>query len=129
MKNLRNRHIPALIFWLVVILVTLVTMPDVSGIVRDKGALSLPKNEESQIAATIEKKANHNQKIRSFALVFSNGDKKLTATQKKRSPKRSRVSKIPKPLKLSTSLSHLTTPKPKSSLMPKMAPLRWRWLT
>ncbi|TLF39099.1 MMPL family transporter [Lacticaseibacillus zeae] len=83
MKKLRNRHIPALIFWLVVILVTLVTMPDVSGIVRDKGALSLPKNEESQVAANIEKKANHNQKVRSFALVFSNGDKKLTATQKK----------------------------------------------
>lgn len=83
MKNLRNRHIPALVFWFIVILVALVTMPDVSGIVRDKGALSLPKNEESQVAATIEKKANHNQKVRSFALVFSNGDKKLTANQKK----------------------------------------------
>ena len=82
MKNLRHRHIPALIFWLIVIIMTLITMPDVSGIVRDKGALSLPKNEESQIAANIEKKANNNQKVRSYALVFNNGDKKLTASQK-----------------------------------------------
>ena len=83
MKKLHDRHIPSLIFWLVVILVALLTMPDVSGIVRDKGALSLPKSEESQIAATIEKKANHNQKVRSFALVFSNGDDKLSTTQKR----------------------------------------------
>ena len=82
MKNLRHRHIPALIFWLIVIIMTLITMPDVSGIVRDKGALSLPKNEESQIAANIEKKANNNQKVRSYALVFNNSDKKLTASQK-----------------------------------------------
>jgi RND superfamily putative drug exporter len=83
LKKLHDRHIPSLIFWLVVILVALLTMPDVSGIVRDKGALSLPKSEESQIAATIEKKANHNQKVRSFALVFSNGDDKLSTTQKR----------------------------------------------
>lgn len=83
MKKLHDRHIPSLIFWLVVILVALLTMPDVSGIVRDKGALSLPKTEESQVAATIEKKANHNQKVRSFALVFSNGDDKLSTTQKR----------------------------------------------
>lgn len=66
MKNLRHRHIPALIFWLIVIIMTLITMPDVSGIVRDKGALSLPKNEESQIAANIEKKPTI---IRRFALM------------------------------------------------------------
>ncbi|WP_424321121.1 MMPL family transporter [Lacticaseibacillus chiayiensis] len=83
MKKFRNRHIPALILWIIVILVVLVTMPDVSAIVRDKGTLSLPKNEESQVAANIEQRANHNQKVRSYALVFSNGDKKLTTDQKK----------------------------------------------
>ena len=114
MKNLRHRHIPALIFWLIVIIMTLITMPDVSGIVRDKGALSLPKNEESQIAANIEKKANNNQKVRSYALVFNNGDTKLP---RKNKPfiKLSRTLRVPVLSKLSTSHKHLTTPKLRNS--------------
>ena len=50
-------------------------MPDVSGIVRDKGALSLPKTKRVKLPQNIEKKANNNQKVRSYALVFNNGDK------------------------------------------------------
>lgn len=66
MKNLRHRHIPALIFWLIVIIMTLITMPDVSGIVRDKGALSLPKTKRVKLPQTLKRKPTI---IRRFALM------------------------------------------------------------
>jgi RND superfamily putative drug exporter len=83
MKEFTQKHYPALIAWIVIVAVALIAMPNVSALVREKGAVTLPDNAPSQVAARMEKKANGNKAVRTYTAVFSNGDNKLSTHQSK----------------------------------------------
>lgn len=83
MKEFTQKHYPALISWIVIVAVAIIAMPNVSALVREKGAVTLPDNAPSQMAARMEKKANGNKAVRTYTAVFSNGDNKLSTHQSK----------------------------------------------
>ena len=81
MKDFRRKQWPALIVWLVVILIAIVAMPNVSELVRENGGIKLPNTVESEVANKIQKKANNNKSVRTYTAVFSNGNQKLSSNQ------------------------------------------------
>ncbi|WP_461223798.1 MMPL family transporter [Lacticaseibacillus suihuaensis] len=84
MKKFREQQWPALIAWLLVVVVAVVTLPNVSALVRQNGAVRLPASVQSSVADRIAKKANGNKNVRTYTAVFSNGNRKLTAAQSER---------------------------------------------
>ena len=80
MSRLMKKHVPALVIWIVIVLISLITMPNVSQLVREKGAIRLPNNVESQQASQFEKEANGNKSVRTYIAVF-NSKKRITADQ------------------------------------------------
>ncbi|WP_407890924.1 MMPL family transporter [Lacticaseibacillus sp. N501-2] len=83
MKQFTQKHYPALIAWIVIVAIAIIAMPNVSALVRQRGAVTLPNNAPSQVASRIEKKANGNKSVRTYTAVFSNGDNALSAHQSK----------------------------------------------
>ncbi len=81
MQRFRERHILALIIWIGLALIAVFTLPNISQLVRDKGAVTLPANVQSQVANKIQKKAAGGKAVRSLILVFNNKNGKMTATQ------------------------------------------------
>ncbi|BDZ29789.1 transporter [Lactiplantibacillus brownii] len=58
-------------------------LPNVSNLVRDKGQTQLPSSAKSQVASVIQNHWGRNQNnTRQVVVVFSNGDKPITSTQK-----------------------------------------------
>ncbi|WP_225352946.1 MMPL family transporter [Lentilactobacillus parafarraginis] len=62
-------------------LIAMFTLPNISQLVRDKGAVTLPANVESQVANKIQKKAAGGKSVRTLILVFNNKHGKLTTDQ------------------------------------------------
>lgn len=81
MNNFRKKQWPALIAWLVIIVVALIAMPNVSQLVREHGGVNLPNYVESEVANRIQKKANNNKSVRTYTAVFSNGNRGLSSEQ------------------------------------------------
>lgn len=85
MKRITRKYVPALIGWIIIVVIALFAMPNVSQLVRDKGNITLPSYTESQKASKIEKKANGNKSVRTYTAVFNNnGDNKFTASQNRK---------------------------------------------
>lgn len=83
MGKFMKKHVPALIIWVVIVIASIVTMPDISKLVRENGAIKLPDSVESQQAEKIQKKSNGNKSVRTYIAVF-NSDKKITSEQSKK---------------------------------------------
>ncbi|EEI19053.1 Chromosome partition protein Smc [Lentilactobacillus hilgardii] len=81
MQRFREKHVLALIIWLGLALIAIFTLPNISQLVRDKGAISLPSNVESEVANKIQKKAAGGKSVRSLILVFNNKNGKITSEQ------------------------------------------------
>lgn len=81
MQRFRERHVLALIIWIGLALIAMFTLPNISQLVRDKGAVTLPANVESQFANKIQKKAAGGKSVRTLILVFNNKHGKLTTDQ------------------------------------------------
>lgn len=81
MQNFIRKHGLALIVWIGLALIAMFTLPNISQLVRDKGAVTLPSNVESQVANKIQKKASGNHSVRDLILVFNNKNGKITASQ------------------------------------------------
>ncbi|WP_057820684.1 MMPL family transporter [Schleiferilactobacillus perolens] len=79
MKKFREKHTFALIFWVIVVAIAIFLMPNVTQLTREKGAIKLPNDVESQMATRIEKRANNNKTVRTYIAVFNNGNEKLPA--------------------------------------------------
>lgn len=56
MQKFKEKHILALIIWIGLLLIAIFTLPNISQLVRDKGAISLPSSVQSEVANTIQKK-------------------------------------------------------------------------
>lgn len=84
MKNFAERHVGALIAWIVVVLAAVLFMPDTSALVTKYGQTKIPSTAQSQIADTLHNKWGHGENnTRQVVVVFSNGNDKLTTTQKR----------------------------------------------
>lgn len=78
-----QHHFGALIAWLVAIILAVVFLPNISQLVRDYGQTKIPATAQSQVANAIQKDWGRGQgNTRQVVVVFSNGNDKLTATQK-----------------------------------------------
>lgn len=82
-KGTKKRYIVQAIIWLILLIASLVAMPNINKLVREKGQITLPSSTTSQIADTIQNHwGRHQDNTRQVVVVFSNGDKKLTNSQK-----------------------------------------------
>ena len=78
-----RHHFGAMIGWLIAVILAVVLLPNMSSLVRDKGQTKIPDSAQSQVANVIQKDWGHGQgNTRQVVVVFSNGDKKLSSSQK-----------------------------------------------
>ncbi|ANZ61270.1 hypothetical protein AYR62_09780 [Secundilactobacillus paracollinoides] len=80
MQQLWKHHGISLIVWIIIAIAAIVTMPNVSSLVRQHGSVTLPSDMQSQVAQTIEKKASGNKNVRSLIVVFNKKNGKLSAS-------------------------------------------------
>ena len=85
MQKLKNMRIASLVIWLIIAVASMMTMPDFTQLVREKGQVTLPKDTGSQIAQEMLKKMNENGgDSYQIIAVYSNKDgKSLTNEQQK----------------------------------------------
>ncbi|MCH4164381.1 MAG: MMPL family transporter [Lentilactobacillus diolivorans] len=81
MQKFKEKHILALIIWIGLLLIAIFTLPNISQLVRDKGAISLPSSVQSEVASTIQKKEEGGKSVRTLIAVYNNKDGKITAEQ------------------------------------------------
>ncbi|WP_125565458.1 MMPL family transporter [Companilactobacillus insicii] len=85
MRQITRKYMPALIGWIIVVVLALLVMPNVSQLVRDKGNITLPSYTESQKASKMEKQANGNKSVRTYTAVFNNnGNNKFNPSQNRK---------------------------------------------
>ncbi|MFC0233594.1 MMPL family transporter [Vagococcus entomophilus] len=79
-KTKEKKYIGTLIIWLGLFLLALITMPNISQIVRDKGQITLPSDLESKVADKMSKKFDKSQNGAQLIVVF-NSKKELSEEQ------------------------------------------------
>ncbi|MFC9709459.1 MMPL family transporter [Paenibacillus sp. NPDC056933] len=85
MKKLINGRSISLLFWVLVTVVALVSMPDLNRLVKDKGQISIPQSAQSKQANSMLSEMKPGEEdTESIILVFNSGNEKaLNDTQKK----------------------------------------------
>ncbi|HIX01472.1 MAG TPA: MMPL family transporter [Candidatus Ligilactobacillus excrementigallinarum] len=79
----KKRYIVQAIIWLILLIASLVALPNINKLVREKGQITLPASATSQVADTIQNHwGRHENNTRQVVVVFNNGDKPLTQDQK-----------------------------------------------
>ena len=79
-RKFDKRFIIHFVIWILLAVTALVTMPDISSIVRDKGQISLPSDVQSKIAESIRKENDTSENSVDIIAVF-NSNQKLSDTQ------------------------------------------------
>ena len=78
----KKRYIVQAIIWVVLLIASLVTLPNINQLVREKGQIKLPSDLTSQVADNIQNHwGRHEDNTRQVVVVFNNGDRKLSANQ------------------------------------------------
>ncbi|KRK94657.1 hypothetical protein FD25_GL000627 [Levilactobacillus acidifarinae DSM 19394] len=79
-----NKHyIWNVIGWLVIVLLAVITIPNMSKLVADKGQITVPSSYQSTRATNMQKQWGRSQRgTTAVVVVFNNGDSALTGTQK-----------------------------------------------
>lgn len=54
MKRFLERHVGALVAWVVVIIIALITMPDTTRLIREYGQTKIPAAAQSQVADVMQ---------------------------------------------------------------------------
>lgn len=82
MKKLLHNHFFALLAWVLILVISVVALPDVNQLTRSHSQINLPKDTQSQIAQTIQQKhwGHHVNNTYQIVAVFNNGDQKMSAT-------------------------------------------------
>jgi len=78
-----NKHyIWNVIGWLVIVILAVVTIPNMSKLVADKGQITVPSSYQSTRATNMQKQWGRSQRgTTAVVVVFSNGDSALTSSQ------------------------------------------------
>ena len=78
----KKRYIVQAIIWVVLLIASLITLPNINQLVREKGQIKLPSDLTSQVADNIQNHwGRHEDNTRQVVVVFNNGDRKLSASQ------------------------------------------------
>lgn len=81
MKKLLKNHLGALIAWVLILVISLVALPNVDSLTRAHSEISLPSNVESEAAKLIKNEWGSKKKnTYEVAVVFNKKDGKLTET-------------------------------------------------
>ena len=82
-KGTKLRYIAQAIVWLILLVASLIALPNINRLVREKGQITLPSSTTNQVADAIQNHwGRHEDNTRQVVVVFNNGDKPLTQTQK-----------------------------------------------
>ncbi|WEV71152.1 MMPL family transporter [Lactobacillus sp. ESL0785] len=83
MRKLLKNHVFSLIAWILILIISVVALPDITGLTRDHSNVSLPANVQSEVAQTIQNGWGSKQKnTYQMAVVFNKEKGKLTADDK-----------------------------------------------
>ncbi len=78
----KKRYIVQAIIWVILLIASLITLPNINQLVREKGQIKLPSDLTSQVADNIQNHwGRHEDNTRQVVVVFNNGDRKLSANQ------------------------------------------------
>ncbi|KRN93933.1 MMPL family transporter [Pediococcus stilesii] len=82
MSKYIKQNIAKLIAWLAVLILGILMLPNISGLVADKGQTKIPETAKSQVAKMIQKDWGHKiSNTRQVVVVFNNDDKALSEKQ------------------------------------------------
>lgn len=108
MKKLLKNHLGALIAWILILVISLVALPNVDSLTRAHSEISLPRSVESEAAKLIKDEWGSKKKnTYEVAVVFNKKDGKLTDADKSN---------------IQTSIDRLTSNKKKYGIKDSLAP-------
>ncbi|WP_024746239.1 MMPL family transporter [Levilactobacillus namurensis] len=82
MRWMNKHYIWNVIGWLVIVMLAVITIPNMSKLVADKGQITVPSNYQSTRATNMQKQWGRSQRgTTAVVVVFNNGDSALTQTQ------------------------------------------------
>ncbi|QMU07580.1 MMPL family transporter [Levilactobacillus suantsaii] len=82
MRWMNKRYLWNMIGWLVIVLLAVITIPNMSKLVADKGQITVPSNYQSTRATNMQKKWGRSQRgTTAIVVVFNNGNSALTSSQ------------------------------------------------
>lgn len=83
MQKLLKNHIFSFIAWILILIISVVALPDVTGLTREHSNISLPQDVQSEVAKSIQNDWGPKQKdTYQIAVVFNKEKGKLTADDK-----------------------------------------------
>ena len=83
MQKLFKNHIFSFIAWVLILIISVVALPDVTGLTREHSNISLPQDVQSEVAQSIQNDWGPKQKnTYQIAVVFNKKNGKLTADDK-----------------------------------------------
>ncbi|MCZ1267527.1 MMPL family transporter [Paenibacillus tundrae] len=111
MSKLRNPRTLSLILWILITVVSVMTMPDFGQLVKEKGEISIPETAQSQIAATMMKDMDKDSgNTYSIIAVFNSGEGAQALTKQQKTEIESVLSNLKnqkKQLNIETLTTHL----------------------
>ncbi|WP_407886286.1 MMPL family transporter [Levilactobacillus sp. N40-8-2] len=82
MRWMNKHYVWNVIGWLVIVILAIVTIPNMSKLVADKGQITVPSSYQSTRATNMQDKWGRSQRgTTAVVVVFSNGNAKLTSSQ------------------------------------------------
>jgi RND superfamily putative drug exporter len=83
MKKITNWRVASLVLWIVITIVTVMTMPDLDQLVRDKGQIAIPESAQSEVAQSmLDEMSDESGESYQIIAVFNSGtQEKLTSQQ------------------------------------------------
>ncbi|CAI2653485.1 hypothetical protein AKUH4B406M_12960 [Apilactobacillus kunkeei] len=85
MPKFIKKYTGSLIAWLVVVILSVVFLPNMSNLVAQKGQTKIPATSQSQVAETIQKHWGHGiSNTMDTVVVFNNGNSKITSSDQKK---------------------------------------------
>ena len=85
MQRIKNTRIISLIIWLIIAVVSVVSMPNLADLVREKGQITLPEDAQSLEAQQLLKEMNENgEENYQIIAVYTSKDGNPLTTEAKR---------------------------------------------
>ncbi|MGG5254686.1 MMPL family transporter [Neobacillus sp. SM06] len=84
MHKLKNWRSLSFIFWIIITFVTVITMPNLDQLVKEKGQITIPKTEQSAVANDMLKQMDQKgEETYGIIAVFNSGSKKALSSEQK----------------------------------------------
>ncbi|UQS84475.1 MMPL family transporter [Apilactobacillus apisilvae] len=85
MSNFVKRYTGSLVAWVVIVVLSIIFLPNMSSLVAQKGQTKIPSTSQSQVAQKIQDKWGHGiGNTMDTVVVFSNGNKKISASDQQK---------------------------------------------